>query len=47
MKMLYEKDAKPDLIKGKKVAIFGFGGPIASSGSPKLVATWFNDSKRG
>ncbi len=25
MKMLYEKDAKPDLIKGKKVAIFGFG----------------------
>jgi len=29
------------------VAIFGFGGPIASSGSPKLVATWFNDSKRG
>tara|TARA_B100001123_G_scaffold219483_1_gene247644 strand:+ start:5659 stop:6672 length:1014 start_codon:yes stop_codon:yes gene_type:complete len=23
--MLYEKDAKPDLIKGKKVAIFGFG----------------------
>ena len=29
------------------VAIFGFGGPIASSGSPKLVATWFQDSKRG
>ena len=29
------------------VALFGFGGPIASSGSPKLVATWFKDSKRG
>ena len=25
MKMLYEKDAKVDLIKSKKVAIFGFG----------------------
>ena len=29
------------------VALFGFGGPIASSGSPKLVATWFKNSKRG
>ena len=25
MKMLYEKDTKVDLIKSKKVAIFGFG----------------------
>ena len=25
MKMLYEKDAKVDLIKKKKIAIFGFG----------------------
>ena len=25
MKMLYEKDANVDLIKSKKVAIFGFG----------------------
>ena len=25
MKMLYEKDAEKDLIKSKKVAIFGFG----------------------
>ena len=25
MKMLYEKDAQVDLIKSKKVAIFGFG----------------------
>ena len=25
MKMLYEKDSKVDLIKSKKIAIFGFG----------------------
>jgi len=25
MKMLYEKDANVDLIKSKKIAIFGFG----------------------
>ena len=25
MKMLYEKDASVDLIKSKKIAIFGFG----------------------
>ena len=25
MKMLYEKDANIDLIKSKKIAIFGFG----------------------
>ena len=25
MKMFYEKDADVDLIKGKKVAIFGYG----------------------
>jgi len=25
MKILYEKDANQDLIKNKKVAIFGFG----------------------
>lgn len=29
------------------VGIFGFGGPIASSGSPKLVATWFKQKDRG
>ena len=27
--------------------MFSFGGPIASSGSPKLVATWFKEKDRG
>ena len=29
------------------VGLFSFGGPIASSGSPKLVATWFKEKDRG
>jgi len=29
------------------VGLFSFGGPIASSGSPKLVATWFKKKDRG
>jgi cyanate permease len=29
------------------VALFGIGGPIISSGLPKLVADWFSGAKRG
>jgi cyanate permease len=29
------------------VAIFGFGGPIISSGLPKLIADWFTGAERG
>lgn len=29
------------------VLIFGIGGPIVSTGSPKLIATWFAGSERG
>ena len=29
------------------VGMFSIGGPIASSGSPKLVATWFKEKDRG
>ncbi len=29
------------------VALFGFGGPFISIGLPKLVASWFNDDKKG
>ena len=29
------------------VGLFSFGGPIASSGSPTLVATWFKEKDRG
>ncbi|MGH6925804.1 MAG: CynX/NimT family MFS transporter, partial [Propylenella sp.] len=29
------------------VALFGLGGPIVSTGLPKLVADWFSGAKRG
>lgn len=29
------------------VVLFGIGGPIVSTGSPKLVSTWFAGSERG
>ena len=43
MKMLYEKDANVDLIKSKKIAIFGFGSqghsiiPIANDSGTSLL----------
>jgi cyanate permease len=29
------------------VAVFGLGGPLISSGAPKLIAQWFDEKERG
>ncbi len=51
MKILYEKDANQDLIKNKKVAIFGFGSQghahalnLKDSGVKELVVALREDS---
>ena len=54
MKMLYEKDTNVDLIKSKKVAIFGFGSQghahalnLKDSGVKEVVVALREDSSIG